>query len=124
MRVNLLIWCECIGQGHLEESALSSIPPHMYKRNFPLIWLPFQAIEDNDFLNPLLKYASEQLDFPNLACNVNTTGDPEYHGLLKPSVVLDVGGEKIGIVGYMTDDISPRVGEESQFFYIARIIYM
>ena len=71
-----------------------------------------------------------------LACNVNTTGDPEYHGLLQPSVVLNVGGEKIGIVGYMTNDLStPRVGEEhsvvqkkctfiSQFFKIAKIIYM
>ncbi len=79
----------------------------------------------------LLKKVHDQVDFPVLACNVNTTGDPEFHGLLQPSVVLDVGGEKIGIVGYLTNDISPRVGEEHSaaqkkctFISRSRIIYM
>ncbi|XP_078585647.1 snake venom 5'-nucleotidase-like isoform X1 [Branchiostoma floridae x Branchiostoma japonicum] len=48
--------------------------------------------------------------FPVVACNIDTSGEPELQGLIRPSVVLDIGGEKVGIVGYIlvnTPAISP-----------------
>ncbi|XP_066268529.1 snake venom 5'-nucleotidase-like [Branchiostoma lanceolatum] len=68
------------------------------------------------------------VSFPVLACNIDTSGEPVFRnyrsprkigpqsmtpdlrGLTLPSVVLDIGGEKVGIVGYIlanTPAISP-----------------
>lgn len=42
--------------------------------------------------------------FPVLSCNIDVTQDPDLNGLIKPYVVATVGGEKIGIIGYTTDE--------------------
>ncbi|CAH1248466.1 NT5E [Branchiostoma lanceolatum] len=50
------------------------------------------------------------VSFPVLACNIDTSGEPDLRGLILPSVVLDIGGEKVVIVGYIlanTPAISP-----------------
>ncbi|KAL5012112.1 hypothetical protein ScPMuIL_010663 [Solemya velum] len=51
-----------------------------------------------DGLVPFLKNVS----FPVLSCNINSTGEPEVNGLFGRHVVLQVGGEKIGVIGYTT----------------------
>ena len=48
----------------------------------------------------LLKKAT----FPILSANIDTSKEPSVHGKIKPSTVLTVGGEKIGIIGYTTQD--------------------
>lgn len=44
------------------------------------------------------------LDFPALSANVDFSEDPFLAGLIEPSVVLDVGGEPIGIIGLTTPE--------------------
>ncbi len=40
-----------------------------------------------------------QADFPVLAANIDVSGDEHLNGVVGKSVILEVGGEKIGIVG-------------------------
>lgn len=42
--------------------------------------------------------------FPVVSANVNANEQSGAHGKIKPSLVLEVGGEKIGIVGAVTND--------------------
>lgn len=44
-------------------------------------------------------------EFPVLGANVDTSNDPHLKGLIKPYVVLDVGDERIGILGYTLEDV-------------------
>ena len=43
--------------------------------------------------------------FPLLAANLDATRDPALGSLIKPSVVLVVGGERVGIVGALPPDL-------------------
>ena len=43
-------------------------------------------------------------NFPVLAANIDASADSELAGLVQPYAVLEVGGEKIGVVGYTTED--------------------
>ncbi|XP_076062018.1 snake venom 5'-nucleotidase-like [Oratosquilla oratoria] len=49
---------------------------------------------------PLLK----NLSFPVLAANIDAVKEPQLQGLFHKSVVLERGGRKIGIVGYLTTE--------------------
>lgn len=44
----------------------------------------------------------ENATFPVLAANIDVSGDPDLKGKVKPSAVLSVNGEKIGVVGMVT----------------------
>ena len=44
-------------------------------------------------------------NFPVLSANLDVSADPDLNGLIKPWVVVEVGGEKIGIVGLTTEDV-------------------
>jgi len=44
------------------------------------------------------------VDLPVLSANINASQEPELAGLIKPYVVLEVGGEKIGLIGCTTED--------------------
>ena len=41
-------------------------------------------------------------NFPILACNIDTSQEPEFAKFLKPSIVVNVSGTKVGIIGYIT----------------------
>lgn len=43
-------------------------------------------------------------DFPVVSANVDASNEPDLAGLVEPYTVLEVGGEKIGVVGYTTED--------------------
>ena len=45
-----------------------------------------------------------QVRFPVVASNIDASRDPDLKGLIKPFAVLRVGGERIGVVGYTTED--------------------
>ena len=49
---------------------------------------------------PFLK----EIPFPVLASNLDDTLEPSIQGLYKRSTVIDVGGRKVGIVGYLTTE--------------------
>jgi 5'-nucleotidase len=42
--------------------------------------------------------------FPVLSANIDASAEPELAGKIQPSTVIEVGGEKIGLVGYTTED--------------------
>ena len=44
-------------------------------------------------------------EFPVLAANLDVANEPDLAGLVQPYVVLEVGGQQIGLVGYTTEDI-------------------
>ncbi len=44
-------------------------------------------------------------NFPVLSANLDVSADPDLAGLLKPWTVVEVGGERIGIVGLTTEDV-------------------
>ncbi len=43
-------------------------------------------------------------NFPVLSANIDASDEPELAGLIEPYTILEVGGEKIGVVGYTTED--------------------
>ena len=46
----------------------------------------------------------QALDFPTVSANIDFSADPYLAGTVAPSVVLDVGGESIGIIGLTTPE--------------------
>ena len=44
------------------------------------------------------------LNFPALSANTDFSEEPLLAGLVKPSVILDVGGEQIGVIGLVTPE--------------------
>jgi len=44
--------------------------------------------------------------FPVLSANLDVTGEPLLRDLVKPSTVVEVGGQRIGIVGATTPDVT------------------
>jgi len=43
--------------------------------------------------------------FPILSANLDVSNEPELKDLVKPSTVIEVGGEKIGLIGAITPDL-------------------
>ncbi|MDQ6433666.1 5'-nucleotidase C-terminal domain-containing protein [Mesorhizobium sp. LHD-90] len=56
--------------------------------------------DGEDALVPFL----EKIQFPVLSANVHPNAQSKVGDRIKPSIVLEVGGEKIGIVGAVTND--------------------
>jgi 5'-nucleotidase len=46
----------------------------------------------------------EGLDFPVLSANIDASAEPALAGKIQPYAIIDVDGEKIGVVGYTTVD--------------------
>ena len=59
------------------------------------------------------------LNFPALSANTDFSEDPLLAGLIEPSVVLDVGGEPVGIIGLVTPEtaILAKPSEHLVFHY-------
>ena len=59
------------------------------------------------------------LEFPALSANIDFSADPLLAGLVEPSVVLEVGGVDIGIIGLTTPetDILSKPSDELVFHY-------
>lgn len=52
---------------------------------------------------PLGKFL-DQVTFPVLAANIDVSAEPLLAGKVKPSTIIEVNGEKIGVVGAITPD--------------------
>lgn len=48
-----------------------------------------------------------------LAANIDTSNEPRLHGKIPRSVVVEVGGQKIGIIGYLTTETSVQRADDS-----------
>jgi len=66
----------------------------------------------------------ERVDFPVLSASIDATGDPDLAGLIQPYTILEVGSEKIGIVGYTTEEtaILSSPGANVRFLNIERTV--
>ena len=67
----------------------------------------------------------KNVSFPVISSNMDASGAPVMKGLTRKSVVLEVGGEKVGIVGYTTTEtaIISQPGELCLFNYIFIYIF-
>jgi 5'-nucleotidase len=54
---------------------------------------------------PTIARFSEGASFPLLCANMDFSREPKLRDLVKPSVVLKVGGEELGVVGAITPDL-------------------
>ncbi|NPA90708.1 MAG: multifunctional 2',3'-cyclic-nucleotide 2'-phosphodiesterase/5'-nucleotidase/3'-nucleotidase [Chloroflexi bacterium] len=54
---------------------------------------------------PTLAKFIKGANFPVLSANLDVSQDPDLAGLVKPYTVVEVGGEKIGIIGLTTEDV-------------------
>ncbi len=52
-------------------------------------------------------YPTEKLQAPLVATNIDASREPALSGLFRPSVVLERGGERFGILGVVTEEV-PR----------------
>ncbi len=70
----------------------------------------FQALGNHEFDNkiPGLIPFMKNVTFPTLSANIDATLEPEVNALLAPSTVLQVGGQKVGVIGYTTKE-TPRL---------------
>lgn len=65
---------------------------------------------------PLERFA-RLAKFPVLASNLDLTGEPELAKVIRRHIVLEVGGQKVGVIGLLTDD-TPNIsspGENVKF---------
>lgn len=53
---------------------------------------------------PVLAEFAREIEFPLLATNVDATADPELAALLRDSAVLEVSGQRVGVVGVVTEE--------------------
>ena len=60
----------------------------------------------------------ENLTVPILDANIDVSGEPRLQGQFNKSMILERGGEKIGIVGYITTDTAfiSSAGEDCKHF--------
>lgn len=47
----------------------------------------------------------DRVSFPVLAANLDVSNEPSLQAKLKPSTILEVGGERVGVVGAITPDL-------------------
>ena len=59
------------------------------------------------------------LNFPALSANIDFSEDPLLAGLIEPSVILEVGGEQVGVIGLTTPetDILAKPSDALVFHY-------
>ena len=46
----------------------------------------------------------DNVTFPVINCNIDTSKEPKLQGKFNRSVVLNVNGQKIGVIGYITEE--------------------
>lgn len=76
------------------------------------MFIPTQALGNHEFdleIEGLLPFLSN-VSFPVLASNIDDSKEPTLKDTYYKSITLELGGETVGIVGYIyskTDRISP-----------------
>lgn len=67
---------------------------------------------------------AERLDFPLLAANIDATREPRLDALLQASTVIESGGRRIGVVGFVTEETASlsRPGPTLEFTEIEKAV--
>ena len=65
----------------------------------------------------LLKDMAARAGFPILAANLDASGEPELQGVIRPYIIREMGGERIGVIGLITPDtaVSSSPGPNVKF---------
>lgn len=79
-------------------------------------------------LFPFLKNLNPKV----VVCNINSSKVPEFADYVTPSIILEVGGERIGVIGYLTPEtkflsssgISPEIFFQNIFRFTICVIYL
>lgn len=81
----------------------------------------FGNLEFSDGLDVLSSFL-EDINFDMVSANLNATLDPEFESLFNKSTVLEVDGQKIGIVGYTHEQVNviAILGKVSLLSYLLR----
>ena len=71
-------------------------------------YLQFQSFGNHEFDNGIegLVPFVKNLTFPVVNCNIDVSREPRMQGLFNKSIIKTVGGEKIGIIGYLIEETS------------------
>ena len=64
--------------------------------------------ELDDGVDVLIDYLSN-VTFPIISCNLDSSREPELEELYQPSILLTLGRERIGVVGYITTETTQLV---------------
>jgi len=69
-----------------------------------------------------LAHFIENVNFPVISANIDSSNDADLAGLIQPYTILDVDGKQIGIVGYTTEETSilSSPGNNVRFLNIER----
>ncbi len=88
-------------------------------------WVIFQAIGKLEFgdLHALGEFL-DNVNFPVLCANVNASGEPRLKDSLLRSTVLEVGGLRVGVIGYVSTTVVQTVnpGKVSRLFSLTQFI--
>ena len=76
--------------------------------NQPLQFQSFGNHEFDDGVEVLTDYLSN-VTFPIISCNLDSSREPDLEELYQASILLTVGGERIGVVGYITTETTQLV---------------
>ena len=65
----------------------------------------------------------ENLTVPVLDANIDVSGEPRLQGKIDMSLVLEIGGEKIGIVGFISTDTAfiSSAGEYVRRYFLSHV---
>ena len=47
----------------------------------------------------------DNVDFPVLCANVDVSGELRLNGNIQPSTILNIGNQRIGVIGYVTPEV-------------------
>ncbi|XP_066280832.1 snake venom 5'-nucleotidase-like [Branchiostoma lanceolatum] len=76
--------------------------------------------EFDDGVEELVTFLRD-VNFPVVSANINTSREPELRSLFSPSVVLNVSGEYLGIVGYTTTD-TPFISDSGNNLVFSAVV--
>ena len=63
--------------------------------------------EFDDSVDGYAPYVDDTLPFvPTICCNIDVSNEPKLKGKIKKSVVLEVDNNKIGIIGYVRQNVA------------------
>lgn len=94
--------------------------------NYAILYFKLQAVGNHELDNGVAGFVPflKNVNFPVISCNMDTTGEPSLTYLIKKSVVLEIGGEQIGVIGYTTS-LAPMLTNTGEFLScFAYILHM
>ena len=98
---------QCLGN-HEFDRKVSGLVPFLENLTvrFCFLFCSFQCLGNHEFdrkVSGLVPFL-ENLTVPVVTANIDASNEPTLQGKFNDSIILERGGEKIGIFGYLTTD--------------------